>query len=154
LNILQRYSKQPLIGRCKNDKTKKPFLDWSDPPPREQWQNYRWSSYAVNVCVGPLVSPLAVRRVSEIKQPSSVVFLAEVRAGDSYDYADHVHSDLWENQDDPTESIAWQRHRDKSNYLFVDSHVEPLHWKKTWDFPLVNMWWPQYAPGWPPELLP
>ena len=154
LNVLQQYSKQPLIGHCRNDKTKKPFLDWSDPPPREEWQNYRWSSYAVNACVGPLKSPLAVERLNQIKNASSVIFLAEVRAGDTYDYADHIHSDLWENQEDPTQSVAWDRHVGNSNYLFVDSHAVPLHWKKTWDFPLVNMWWPEHAPGWPPELLP
>lgn len=154
LNILQKYTKQPLIGRCRSDQTQKPFLDWSNPPPREEWQKYRWSSYAVNVCVGPLESPLALKRLSEIKNSASVIFLAEVRSGDTYDYADHIHSDLWEGLEDPKQSVAWDRHVGKSNYLFTDSHAEPLHWKKTWEFPLVNMWWPVHAPGWPPELLP
>lgn len=154
LCVLQRYSKQPLIGRCRSDKTTKPFLDWSNPPPREEWQDYRWSSYAVNSCIGPLKSPLALERLNQIKNASSVIFLGEVRAGDSYDYADHIHSDLWEAPEDPKESVAWERHNGVSNYLFIDSHAEPLHWKKTWDFPLVNMWWPKHAPGWPPELLP
>lgn len=154
LNVLQRYAKQPLISHCRDDKTTKPFLDWSNPPPREEWQNYRWSSYAVNACVGPLQSPLALERLNQIKNTSFVIFLGEVRAGDTYDYADHIHSDLWEGLEDPKQSVAWDRHHGVSNYLFVDSHAEPLHWKKTWEFPLVNMWWPEHAPGWPPELLP
>ena len=154
LSVLQSYSKQPLIGQCRNDETTKPFLDWSNPPLRDEWQDYRWSSYAVNACVGPLQSPLALQRLCEIENPSSVIFLAEVRAGDTYDYADHIHADLWEGLEDPKESVAWNRHIEVSNYLFVDSHAEPLHWEETWEFPLVNMWWPEHAPNWPPELLP
>ena len=154
LHVLQEYSQQPLIGRCRSDQSTKPFLDWSNPPPRDKWQDYRWSSYAVNVCVGPLKSPLALDRLNRIKSPSSVIFLGEVRAGDTYDYADHIHSDLWEGQDDPKQSVAWDRHVNVSNYLFIDSHAEPQHWRRTWEFPVVNKWWPEYAPGWPPELLP
>lgn len=154
LVMLQRYAKQPLIGRCHSDRTTRPFLDWSAPPPRDTWQDYRWSSYAVNACIGPLKSPLALARLNQIRNVSSAIFLSEVRAGDTYDYADHIHSDLWEGEEDPKQSVAWDRHLGVSNYLFVDSHAEPLHWKKTWEFPLVNLWWPEYAPGWPPELLP
>ncbi|MGD8451373.1 MAG: prepilin-type N-terminal cleavage/methylation domain-containing protein [Phycisphaerae bacterium] len=154
LNVLQEYSQQPLIGRCRNDETTKPFLNWSDPPPRDQWQQYRWSSYAVNACVGPLKSILALERINQIQNPASVIFLAEIRAGDSYDYADHFHADLWEAQEDPKQSVAWDRHVGKSNYLFIDSHAKTHRWQETWNFPLVNMWWPEHAPGWPPELLP
>lgn len=154
LTILQRYTCQPLIARCVNDDTEKPFLDWSNPPPREEWSDYRWSSYAINACLGPLQSDLALERLSEIENPAAVIYLAEVRSGDSYDYADHIHSDIWEGLEDPKESVAWDRHLEQSNYLFADSHVEPMHWKKTWDFPNVNLWWPEHAPNWPPELIP
>ncbi len=154
LTVLQKYTGQPLIGRCRNDKTDKPFLDWANPPPREEWTNYRWSSYAINACLGPLKSDLALQRLNEIKTPAAVIYLTEIRSGDSYDYADHIHSDLWEGLEDPKQSVAWDRHLEKSNYLFADSHVEPMHWNKTWDFPKVNLWWPKHAPGWPPELIP
>jgi prepilin-type processing-associated H-X9-DG protein len=104
--------------------------------------------------MGPLESPLAAKRLNDVLRPSSAIFLAEVRAGDSYDNADHIHSDIWEAVDDPVHSVAWDRHAGKSNYLFVDSHADTLHWKETWEFPLVNMWWPEHAPAWPPELRP
>ncbi len=154
LSILQKHSGQPLIARCQNDKTRKPFLDWAKPPERETWTRYRWSSYAINSCLGPLQSELAVSRLNQIKAPAAVIYLGEIRSGDSYDYADHIHSDSWEGLEDPKQSVAWYRHLNKSNYLFADSHVEPMGWQKTWEFPKVNRWWPKHAPGWPPELLP
>ena len=154
LTILQKYTNQTLIGRCCGDKTDKRFLDWAHPPPREEWTNYRWSSYAINACLGPLKSDLAVQRLNRIRTPAAVIYLAEIRSGDSYDYADHIHSDMWEGQEDPKQSVAWDRHLERSNYLFADSHVEAVRWKKTWDFPRVNLWWPRHAPGWPPELIP
>ncbi len=154
LTILQKYAGQPLVGRCRSDKTEKPFLNWANPPHRDEWTKYRWSSYAINACLGPLKSNLALQRLNLIKTPAAVIYIAEIRSGDSYDCADHIHSDLWEGLEDPKQSVAWNRHLKKSNYLFTDSHVEPMCWKKTWDFPSVNLWWPKHAPGWPPELIP
>ena len=152
LNVLQRCAHQPLIARCPKDKTTKPFLDWSRPPADPvTWQNYRWSSFAINSCLVPTAAnPHEYNRLNRIPRPAYVIYLAGIRSGQGYDSGDHIHADLWEGLDDPTKEVAWDRHYNRSNYLFADGHVETLHWKKTWDYPTKNYWWPSHAPGWPP----
>jgi len=152
LCVLQQYARQPLVARCPKDQTGKPFLNWANPPQdRATWQDYRWSSYAINFSLVPTPqNPHDYNRMGTIRRANSVIYLAEVRCGAGYDSADHIHSDLWEGDEDPKKEVAWDRHRNCSNYLFVDSHVEPLHWKATWEFPSKNLWWPSHAPGWPP----
>ena len=156
LCVLQKYARQPLIAKCPKDQTKRPFLDWGNPPPdRALWQDYRWSSYALNFCLVPTeAQPHEYNRLSRIRKPVSVVYLAELRSGGTYDAGDHIHADHWETQQAPKTAVAWERHLGRSNYLFADSHVETLHWRKTWGFPTVNLWWPSHAPGWDPALLP
>lgn len=152
LCVLQRYANQSLVARCPKDRTDKPFLDWGNPPEdRATWQNYRWSSYAINFSLVPTPqNPHEYNRLDTIRHPDSVIYLAEIHCGGSYDYGDHIHADRWDGDEDPKNEVAWDRHQGRSNYLFVDSHVEPLHWKKTWEFPSRNLWWPSHAPGWPP----
>ena len=156
LRVLQGHAKQPLIAKCPKDKTKRPFLDWGNPPAdRDTWLNYRWSSYAINFCLVPTdYHPHEYNRLNRIPKLVSVIYLAEIRSGDGYDAGDHIHADQWETPEAPTKAVAWDRHLGKSNYLFTDSHVDTLPWKKTWEFPSINLWWPSHAPGWDPVLLP
>lgn len=156
LCTLQRCARQPLVSRCLNDKTEAPFLDWSNPPRnRETWDNYRWSSYAMNFSlVSTPQNPHEYNRLDTIRRPDSVIYLAEIRCGGGYDHGDHIHSDLFVGVEAPKAEVAWDRHDGRSNYLFVDSHVETLHWRKTWDYPSRNLWYPSHAPGWPPPQGP
>lgn len=174
LRVLQRVVKQHLIAKCPNDETGKPFVDWGNPPadffpePGEQ-SKYRWSSYALNTCLVTLpgcdpeqLYPQRRDRLNRIPHPESVIYLAEVAGGGEHDSSDHIHSDLWCSEDDPTKErwgLAWSRHSGESNYLFADSHVETLDWEKTWDmdgYPEsgTNLWWPSHAPNWPPPEEP
>jgi prepilin-type processing-associated H-X9-DG protein/prepilin-type N-terminal cleavage/methylation domain-containing protein len=171
LCVLQRYANQPLIARCLNDKTERPFLDWSDPPgDHDTWKDYRWSSYAINACLVVLpntdpdeVYPPRRDRLNRIPHPESVIYLAEVRSGGGeyeWDSADHIHADLWDSPEDPkNKGVAWDRHLKESNYLFADGHVGTLDWKKTWNMDGwpesgTNLWWPSHAPFWPPPPEP
>lgn len=163
--VLQRTVKQHLVARCPSDESSKPFFDWEHPPGSddETALDYRWCSYAINVCLASLpgvrpkdMEPPRIVRLDRITHPESVIYLAEVRGGGEFDSADHIHSDLWDSPEDPasdSSALAWGRHQGKSNYLFADFHVGTLGWRKTWDmtgYPEsgVNLWWPSDAPRW------
>jgi len=166
LYVLHRTVRQDLIARCPNDDTELPFLDWDAPPPPEERDQYRWSSFALNVCLvvppgmnGDALYPQRIDRLDRIPHPESVVYLAAIRSGGDdheWDHADHFHSELWDSPEDPIrDGLAWQRHTGRSNYLFADGHVETVFWKQTWDmegYPDcgTNLWWPSDAPHWPP----
>lgn len=156
LAVLQRTARQNLINRCPKDQSSKPFLDWEHPPAdRATWANYRWASYGLNASLASVqgYESIVSNRVSEIPRPASVIYLAEIPHGAAYDAGDHIHSYRWETPEAPRAELAWNRHGTQSNYLFADGHVVPRAWQKTWEFPVVNLWWPRCAPGWPAELL-
>lgn len=163
--VLQRTVKQHLVAKCPSDKSSRPFYDWEHPPEHddETALDYRWSSYAINVCLASLpgvrpedMEPPRIVRLDRIPQPESVIYLAEVRSGGEFDSADHIHSDVWETPEAPvsdSSALAWGRHLGRSNYLFTDVHVETFDWRKTWEmdgYPEsgVNLWWPSHAPRW------
>jgi prepilin-type N-terminal cleavage/methylation domain-containing protein/prepilin-type processing-associated H-X9-DG protein len=166
LHVLQRSIKQDLIARCPNDDTELPFMDWENLPEPEQRDEFRWSSFALNVCLVRLpgvdpatVYPQRIDRLDKIPHPESVIYLAEMQSGGEdheWDYADHFHSERWDSPEDPIhDGLAWNRHLETSNYLFCDSHAATLHWRRTWDmegYPQSgrNLWWPSDAPNWPP----
>ncbi|MCK4340609.1 MAG: type II secretion system protein [Phycisphaerae bacterium] len=168
--VLQRTVKQHLVAKCPSDKSSKPFFNWEHPPEGddETALDYRWSSYAINVCLVALPGidpedtyPERRDRLDRISRPECVIYLAEIRYGGDWDSADHFHAERWETPEAPRQEggLAWDRHLGKSNYLFTDSHVETLHWKKTWDmdgYPEsgTNLWWPSHAPLWPPPEEP
>ena len=166
LYVLQRSVKQDMIARCPNDQSELPFIEWEQPPEPEKRDEYRWSSFALNVCLVTLpgvkpetLYPQRVDRLDKIRHPESVIYLAEVRSGGDdheWDHADHFHCEKWDSPEDPIhEGLAWDRHVELSNYLFTDGHVGTLDWRKTWDmegYPEsgTNLWWPSHAPNWPP----
>jgi prepilin-type processing-associated H-X9-DG protein/prepilin-type N-terminal cleavage/methylation domain-containing protein len=156
LAVLQRTAKQDLINRCPKDRSTKPFMNWESPPPeRDTWDQYRWSSYGINAALEDVdgYSQIVCNRISMIPRPANVIYLAEIPHGAAYDQGDHIHAYRWETSEAPAAELAWDRHAGKSNYLFVDGHVTPHRWQQTWEYPVVNWWWPKCAPGWPAEML-
>ncbi len=91
----------------------------ADPQPRHL-------SYGMNYYfeVGPdddyPGKPQSWRKLSQIPQPASVIFFTEVLTA-----ADHVMPALsWTSLADAEADVASKRHQGRSNYTFVDGHVE------------------------------
>ncbi len=148
LYILTNYVEESLLFRCPEDKAKN-FMDWQNPP-EDDWKQYRWSSYASN---GFFDNPAysSYRTITGMRRPGQCIFVCELQSGSSNDGVDHVHPDMWESPDGLQAQVAWNRHNDKSNYLFVDGHAASHLWNETWYYPdpKINLWNPRTAPGWP-----
>ena len=73
--------------------------------------------------------PQTWRKFSQIAKPSSTIIYTEVSIA-----TDHVMPALsWLTTADAENDVAWRRHKQKSNYAFVDSHVELRALASTFD---------------------
>ena len=143
LYLLAAEVKDWRIFRCPSDKTG-PFLDWRNPP-AGNWTDYRWASYATNGFFDNAAFT-QYRKISVIKCPDECIYVCELAS--SHLAVDHVHPDHWESPEDLKAQVAWDRHTDQSNHLFVDGHIARLDWRQTWDYPKKNLWNPATAPVW------
>jgi prepilin-type N-terminal cleavage/methylation domain-containing protein/prepilin-type processing-associated H-X9-DG protein len=85
--------------------------------------------------------PQTWRKLSQITKPSSTITYTEVAIA-----ADHVMPALcWATLADAQNDVAWRRHKQKSNYAFVDSHVALLPIVRTYNPPQVDSWNPSLA---------
>jgi len=85
--------------------------------------------------------PQTWRKFSQITKPSSTIIYTEVITD-----ADHVMPALtWLTVADAENDVAWQRHKQKSSYAFVDSHVALLPIIRTYNPPQVDLWNPSLA---------
>jgi len=89
--------------------------------------------------------PKTWRKLSQIPKPSSTVMYTEV---DTAIMADHVMPGLsWMTTADAKGEVAWQRHKHKSNYAFVDGHITALKLAATFDpEKQLDCWNPSLAP--------
>ncbi len=146
LHQLRPYAGDYLMYACPSDRSEN-FMDWTDPPPRDQWDQFHWASYATN----RMLENPDCDQVDEVPRPMSVIYAAEIPDSAT---GDHIHADQWvwkglfmpglaENE------IAHQRHRGRANYLFVDGHVNEMTLDETLSYPIVHLWDPAWAPHWP-----
>ena len=150
LTLLTRYTKETLLFRCPEDKAKV-FIDWNKSID-EQPADARWSSFALNALLDPLCSLYSGQYncVTAIRRPQFCVYVAE--SPSSWTNYDHIHPEQWfYNIDLAKGQIAWDRHSGKSNYLFVDGHVETLEIETTYSWPGNCYWYPDTAPHWPAD---
>ena len=86
--------------------------------------------------------PQTWRKYSQIAKPSGTIIYTEVITD-----ADHVMPALtWLTVADAENDVAWQRHKQKSNYAFVDGHVELRAIASTFDPAQgVDLWNPCLA---------
>jgi prepilin-type processing-associated H-X9-DG protein/prepilin-type N-terminal cleavage/methylation domain-containing protein len=70
-------------------------------------------------------SPQTWRRMAAVPLPSATIVHAENDTA-----ADHIMPHFWQSAPDAAE-VAQNRHRNKSNYSFVDGHAEALEFSKT-----------------------
>ena len=141
INALQPFSGTRLLYRCPSDEAET-FLDWTDPPPQEEWGEYRWASYSTNA----RFDDEQFRHLGDVPQPAETVYACETP--ESVVGADHVHPEMWLSPDDPRNHVAHDRHMDKANYLFGDGHVAQMPLDDTWSPGKRNLWNPKKAPAW------
>lgn len=142
-----------------------PYMDYPATPTTSEWASifnkaYRcpsdknrdvniWS-YALNVYfeltpdgddyVG---SPATWRRLQTVPRGSATILLAEPK---TVYYADHIMCHQWTSLKGATNAVDTLRHSNKSNYLFVDGHVESLPIEGTYDPKTgLNRWNPSLA---------
>ena len=141
---LTAYTQEALLFRCPSDH-EEPFVDWHlslDQQP-DDIDQMRWSSFALNSLLDG-----DYNKVGNIRHPRYTIYISE--APDQWRGVDHTHPELWNSLTQAKRQIAYERHRGRSNYLFVDGHVETLDIEETLDWPDTNYWWPGHAPRWPP----
>jgi prepilin-type N-terminal cleavage/methylation domain-containing protein/prepilin-type processing-associated H-X9-DG protein len=87
--------------------------------------------------------PQTWRKLSQISKPSSTIIYTEVSIA-----ADHVMPALgWLTTADAENDVAWQRHKQKSNYAFVDGHAAARELRTTFDpAKQIDLWNPLLAP--------
>jgi len=155
LRILSRYTREGLLFRCPSDRSKA-FVDW-DRPLRDQ-KDCRYSSFAVNALLDPIHYRYSTGRntyncVKAIRRPQSCIWIAEAPEKDSFNLADHIHPESWEGSVDyARQFIAYDRHKNTSNYLFTDGHAEPMRIEQTYDWPGTCLWFPESSPRWPSDM--
>ena len=87
-----------------------------------------------------LGKPVTWRRVGLVPRPTASVLFAENASG-----ADHIMPHFWMLLSD-AEDVAADRHNEKSNYAFVDGHVESRRLTNTFDPDrLIDDWNPLTA---------
>ena len=73
--------------------------------------------------------PQTWHKLAQVPKPTSTVAYTEVVGG-----ADHVMSGLcWQTVADAENDVAWQRHKRRSNYAFVDGHAAARELRTTFD---------------------
>lgn len=85
-------------------------------------------------------SPATWRRLTQIRNPSRTVLLAETRP---VAFGDHFMAHLWSGTAGARSAVAHDRHTGKANYVFADGHVVPLAVADTFDPARnLNLWNP------------
>lgn len=88
-------------------------------------------------------SPATWRRLLHVPNPSKTVLLAEARP---IPYADHFMCHQWSGLATADYAVDSSRHSKRSNYLFVDGHVEPYLLEQTFHPENnLNLWNPSTA---------
>ncbi len=154
LNLLAKYTGQPLLLRCPSDKAEN-FVDW-DKPLAEQ-QDCRYSSFAVNSLLDPICFRYGAgknryNRVDQVRRPNYCIWISEAPNTENFLLADHLHPESWGGSPEYAITfIAADRHLGKSNYLFVDGHAASLAFDETYN-EIQCYWYPESAPAWPSDF--
>ncbi len=129
INTLKVEYGNALVARCPSDKSS----HWQVPLPGTT--EVRRVSYATNYyTVKPIAGTGPYDRLSLFKKPSQTAYMVELAEEGEYAVADHVHPESWLIDPDrkSREEMEIEQHIDRANYLFIDTHVESLVFKKTY----------------------
>ena len=98
-------------------------------------------SYGLNVYFeleGP--NYLSCHRMAQVPKAAATIAYTEILAA-----GDHVMPEDWTQLTDAISDVASTRHSRKSNYLFVDGHVQLLPLARTYQPPNLDCWNPALA---------
>lgn len=88
-------------------------------------------------------APQTWRRMQQVPLPSRTLLLAECKP---VTFGDHLMCHQWSGVNAAKNALAHERHQGKSNFLFVDGHVETLPPEQTINPTAgVNLWNPSLA---------
>jgi len=152
LRILTGYTQEQLLFQCPSDKGKD-FVNWERS--LEEQEDVRYSSFAVNALLDPIhfrygAQSNRYNNTNAIRQPMYTIWISEAPDTDNFNLADHIHPEMWEGSIEyAKQSVAWDRHKGTSNYLFADGHAENLKFEQTYEWPGTCYWYPEAAPTWP-----
>jgi len=152
LRLLTNYTGEQLLFRCPSD-TARDFVDWDRP--LDDQKEARYSSFAVNALLDPIHFRYGAQRnrynnTNRIRRPMRCIWISEAPDTESFNLADHIHPEMWEGSlEYAQQSVAWNRHKGTSNYLFADGHAENLVFEETYAWPTTCYWYPEAAPKWP-----
>ena len=135
INTLKTEYGSELVARCPSDKSP----HWTMPPTGTT--ELRRASYATNYyTVKPIAGAGPYDRLSLFRRPSSTAYMVELAEKGQYAVADHVHPEDWLIDPDrkSREELEVERHISQANYLFIDAHVEPLVFEKTYAIDFAN----------------
>jgi prepilin-type processing-associated H-X9-DG protein/prepilin-type N-terminal cleavage/methylation domain-containing protein len=118
--------------------------------PEDKNRDVNYHSYALNVHFELRPdgddyqgAPDTWRRPANVENASRTILLAEPKP--TY-FGDHLMCHLWTSAKGPANGLAGTRHDGRSNYLFVDGHVEALAVTDTFDLVKgTNLWNPSLA---------
>lgn len=117
-------------------------------PAHKSANSYIWS-YGINVFFeldsgdGYAGKPATWKKFANVERPASTILLGELKGASGLD---HFMCHQWTSTSTAKSAVAWDRHSKKSNYLFVDGHVEALPVEATFNPGLgINLWNPSLA---------
>jgi prepilin-type processing-associated H-X9-DG protein/prepilin-type N-terminal cleavage/methylation domain-containing protein len=123
-NSLQPYVGKNLVMTCPADEV------------RGRTRTYAMNDYlSAAPCGAEYLSVLGLTRLVNVEKPSQTVFFAELsRTHGTGSVPDHLHLAEFDGGDIPPEIfqayVGVERHGGRSNYLFLDGHVESLSWSR------------------------
>lgn len=124
-----------LVARCPSDQSP----HWKKPP--SGTTELRRTSYATNYyTVKPIAGTGPYDRLNLFRHPSTTTYIVELAELGQFAVADHVHPEKWivDPERKSREEMEVEQHRGQANYLFIDGHVEPLRFEKTYAIDYAN----------------
>ena len=121
-NSLKPYVGEFLVTRCPCDEVK------------TRARTYVMNDYLSAVpCGAEYLSGLNLSRLANVERPSRTVFFFELsKTYGTKTVPDHLHLAEYNGEEIPAEEfksmVGVERHAGRSNYLFLDGHVEPISW--------------------------
>lgn len=152
---LQTYGASPQARKCPRDLS--PY--YATPIPGTSPPRLRTTSYGINNYVSPTHAPFGIeplKKLTQIRQSSTVIQLVELAETGSYAGSDHVHVQDFYLALAPQitialidKQLALGRHGGKAqswdaplNYSFIDGHAEPLTVRQVYTDPMRNLFVP------------
>ena len=123
IQLLEPFIKSAAICRCRDDQSR----NWAADPFHDT-QGLRTTSFVVNHEISP---DLGIFKRGQVHNPARKIFVAEFKDDE---VGDHFHPESWSLfLETPEDELALHRHRDQSNYWFLDGHAVRLAFEKTWN---------------------